>query len=398
MNNKLFFQMEVKEVKQEDAGGAVRIEGFASTPDIDRYRDIVEPKAFASAIEMYMKNPVILYQHDGDRPVGNATSVKVTEKGFWISASIVDEDTKTKILDGRMRAFSIGYMALESALQHEDGTAFNAETDSIWDPKLVRVIKKLDLVEISIVSTPANGNALFTIAKSVKKYFRELGVKAFTMQTKNVPENEVDAEVQKPVEEVEKPVEEEKEETPAPTETAAPEAQAEPAAQEEEAKDAPAAEGTSNEPTNGQKPQEEDEKGDENAPADSAEGQQAEEAKAESEPVAEADGEESFTVSSSVAKALPALVQAGVLVEAKEAGKGLDLPKEIVQVMKSLCDTVTTLATEKSELEAKLNAIPQKSALSVMSQYEQPKSAEAKTEAKSNGQASEGFLSLFNQS
>lgn len=395
MNNKLFFQMEVKEVKQEDAGGAVRIEGFASTPDIDRYRDIVEPKAFASAIEMYMKNPVILYQHDGDRPVGNATSVKVTEKGFWISASIVDEDTKTKILDGRMRAFSIGYLALESALQHEDGTAFNAETDSIWDPKLIRVIKKLDLVEISIVSTPANGNALFTIAKSVKKYFRELGVKAFTMQTKNVPENEVDAEVQKPADqEVEK--EEPKEEAAASTEPTATEATAEQEAQAEEAKEAPAAEGTSNEPTNGQQPQEEDEKAGENTAADSAEGQQAEEAKAESEPVPAAEGEKSFTVSSSVAKALPVLVQAGVLVEAKEAGKGLDLPKEIVQVMKSLCDTVTTLATEKSELEAKLNAIPQKSALSVMSQYEQPKSAEATTEVKR--QASEGFMSLFNQS
>ena len=395
MNNKLFFQMEVKEVKQEDAGGAVRIEGFASTPDIDRYRDIVEPKAFASAIEMYMKNPVILYQHDGDRPVGNATSVKVTEKGFWISASIVDEDTKTKILDGRMRAFSIGYLALESALQHEDGTAFNAETDSIWDPKLIRVIKKLDLVEISIVSTPANGNALFTIAKSVKKYFRELGVKAFTMQTKNVPENEVDAEVQKPADqEVEK--EEPKEEAAASTEPTATEATAEQEAQAEEAKEAPAAEGTSNEPTNGQQPQEEDEKAGENTAADSAEGQQAEEAKAESEPVPSAEGEKSFTVSSSVAKALPVLVQAGVLVEAKEAGKGLDLPKEIVQVMKSLCDTVTTLATEKSELEAKLNAIPQKSALSVMSQYEQPKSAEATTEVKR--QASEGFMSLFNQS
>lgn len=387
--------MEVKEVKQEDAGGVVRIEGFASTPDIDRYRDIVEPKAFASAIEMYMKNPVILYQHDGDRPVGNATSVKVTEKGFWISASIVDEDTKTKILDGRMRAFSIGYIALESALQHEDGTAFNAETDSVWDPKLVRVIKKLDLVEISIVSTPANGNALFTIAKSVKKYFRELGVKAFTMQTKNVPENEVDAEVQKPADqEVEK--EEVKEETPAPTETPATEAAAEQETQAEEAKEAPAAEGASNEPTNGQQPQEEDEKAGENTAADSAEAPKGEEAKAESEPVPAAEGEKSFMVSPSVAKALPELVQAGVLVEAKEAGKGHDLPKEIVQVLKSLCDTVTTLATEKTELKAKLDAIPQKSALSVMGQYEQPKSAENATEAKR--QASEGFMSLFNQS
>ena len=175
MKNTHFFQMEVKEVNQ-NSGGDVVIEGFASTPDLDRYRDIVEPKAFENAIEMYMKNPVILYQHDGDKPVGVATSVKVTSKGFWIRASIKDEDTKTKILDGRMRAFSIGYIALESTLQHEDGSPFNAEKDSVWDPALVRVIKKLDLVEISIVSTPANGNALFTIAKSVKHFFNQLAL------------------------------------------------------------------------------------------------------------------------------------------------------------------------------------------------------------------------------
>ena len=53
--------MEVKQV--EDKDGSVVIEGYASTPDIDRYQDIVEPTAFSKAIEMYMKNPVLLCQY-----------------------------------------------------------------------------------------------------------------------------------------------------------------------------------------------------------------------------------------------------------------------------------------------------------------------------------------------
>ena len=390
MKNTRHFQMEVKEVSQGDNGDVV-IEGFASTPDLDRYRDIVEPKAFEDAIEMYMKNPVILYQHDGNKPVGVATAAKVTGKGFWIRASIKDEDTKTKILDGRMRAFSIGYLALESALQHEDGSPFNSEKDSVWDPNLVRVIKKLDLVEISIVSTPANGNALFSIAKSVKRYFNELALKSMSMETKDLPSNEVDADQVKP--------EEAKQEEPKPEAQAeAPAEQAEqeakPAEEEqkaEEAKEETAAEGTSNEPTNGQKPPEEDEKAGENTAADSGEAPKGEEPKAESKPEA-AEGEKSFVVSASVAKALPELVQAGVLVEAKEAGKGADLPKEVVEVMRKLCDEVVVQAKQVAELQAKLDAIPAKSVLPVMGQFNESPSAEGE---KKNA-ASEGFLSLFN--
>jgi HK97 family phage prohead protease len=380
------FQMEVKEVSQND-GGDVVIEGFASTPDLDRYRDIVEPKAFEEAIEMYMKNPVILYQHDGNKPVGVATAAKITGKGFWIRASIKDEDTKTKILDGRMRALSIGYIALDSALEHEDGTPFNAEKDSYWDATLVRVIKKLDLVEISIVSTPANGNALFSIAKSVKKFFNDLALKSMSMQTKDVPSNEVNADEAKPAEEVKpeaKPTEEQ----------AAPEAKAETEEQKsEETKEEAAAEGAQTEPTNGHKPPEEDEKGDENAPADSGEAPKGEEPKAESKPEA-AEGEKSFTVSASVAKALPELVQAGVLVEAKEAGKGHDLPPQVVEVMRKLCDEVVVQAKLVADLQAKLDAIPAKSVLPVVGQFNQSPSAEG--EKKSNT-ASEGFLSLFNK-
>lgn len=382
MQNKYFFQMEVKEVKAEDNGGDVIIEGFASTPDLDRYRDIVEPKAFQDALELYMKNPVILYQHNGDRPVGLATATKITGKGFWIRASIKEADTKEKVLSGLMRAFSIGYIPLESALEHEDGTPFNAEKDSYWDASLVRVIKKLDLVEISIVSTPANGNALFSVAKSVKRVFADLVTKSFSMKIKSQDMNEVDADAVKPGVDTETKTEDE--EKPASTEGTGTEAPApKPAAKadtdetDDTEEDEEEGEEETKKPTNGQKPPEEDEKGDAKAPADSGEAPKGEEPKAESKPEGETEGEKSFEVSQLVAKALPELIDSGVLVEAKEAGKGVDLPKQIVALLRKLVDEVKTQAGRADDLQVKLNAIPTKTVLAPVGQYEDVPSAKA---------------------
>lgn len=390
-NKTYFFQMEVKEVKAGENGGDVTIEGYASTPDLDRYRDIVEPKAFEAALEMYMKNPVILYQHDADKPVGIATATKISGKGLWIRASVKDEDTKTKVLDGRMRALSIGYIALDSALEHEDGTPFNAEKDSYWDATLVRVIKKLDLVEISIVSTPANGNALFTVAKSVKSFFNDLVTKSFSMKTKDAQLNEVDADAVKPGvnTEVKDDEAESTTEGEASTEAKKPAADVE-AVKLEKDEDETAAEGASNEPTNGQKPPEEDEKGDEKAPADSGEAPKGEEPKAESKPGA-AEVEKSFVVSQLTAKALPELVQSGVLVAAKEAGEGVDLQKEVVGVLRKLCDEVVLQAKRADDLQVKLDAIPQKSVLPVVGQYEEAPSAKATSQKT----VSQGFMDLL---
>lgn len=181
-----FFQVAVKDFKASPSGddGAsevVEISGLASTPNIDRYGDIVEPGAFTNAIERYMKNPVLLRSHDPDRPCGLVTEASVSDDGLPIKARVMDAQTAAEIKDGRMRALSIGYIPLFTVLKwkEEDGTIreFNAESDSYWSPNCIRVIKELDLVEISVVSTPANAESLFTLAKSLKSIRETVSVK-----------------------------------------------------------------------------------------------------------------------------------------------------------------------------------------------------------------------------
>ena len=385
------FQIAVKEVKDLGQDG-VEIEGYASTPDIDRYKDIVEPAAFSNALTLFMKNPSLLRSHDPDRPAGHVVEARITDKGLWIRALVTEEETKKDVLENRFRAFSIGYIPLESTLQHEDGTPFNAEVDSPWDKDMVRVIKKLDLVEISIVSTPANGNALFTIAKSVKQYFNQLVTKSMLIKKEAGVENETPEKTEEEIaaekaaaeeaaakaeEGGEKPEEEKSEE--------------EKAAEAQAKKDAEAAE----DKPEGEEPEEEAEKGAGSAPADGGEANKGEEPNAEAKPEekpeeAKPEAGEAIGVDSETAKSLPELVQAGLFVESKDAG-AINLPKSVTNLIAKMVASYKELAEKAAGMEAKLATIPEKRALTVMGQYEESKEL-TKDEKK---EASPEFMAMF---
>lgn len=381
------FQIAVKEVKDLGVGG-VEIEGYASTPDLDRYHDIVEPAAFSSALTMFMKNPSLLRSHDSDRPAGHVTEVRVTDKGLWIKALVTEEETKQDVLENRMRAFSIGYIPLESTLQHEDGSPFNAEVDSPWDSDMVRVIKKVDLVEISIVTTPANGYALFTIANSVKQYFNQLVTKSMLIKKEVAGEEKIETPEEKETRELAEA--EAKKKTDAEAEAAKKKIEDEAAAAEQPKKD----EETAEDKSEGEAPKEEAEKGAEIAPANGGEAGNGEEPKVEAKPEAkpeEAKSEavEAIGVDGETAKSLPELVQAGLIIESKDAG-AITLPKSVVSLIAKLVATTAGAVSKAAELDAKLAKIPEKRALTVHGQFEELK--DDKTEKK---EASKEFMALF---
>lgn len=421
------FQMAVKAVKESDGG--VVIEGFASTPDIDRYRDIVQPDAFKGALEMYMKNPVLLRSHDADRPVGRTLSATVTDKGLRIRGEVMDEKTQSEVLDGRMSTLSIGYIPQQTTLmiEQDDGSLreFNFEEDSIFDPKAVRVIEKLDLVEISIVSTPANGNALFTVAKSVKRALNEIVMKSFnltpagddeedlnkpndkSMDIKKKSEGEVPADEEKKDESVEETteeaVEDEEKEEETTEETTTDEVEEEAAeGTDEESKDA--TESTESEA-------EEAGNSDENSEADDAEGEDeeessedAEEADADAEPQEdeeddeesedEADEEKALVIlEAKDAEKLAILKGVGAVRIAEKGEKATELPAQVKELME-LADSALSMAQKEIEtLEEKLDKYAEKKALAPHSQLDG--GDEEKNTQGSEPQVSEAFKGLF---
>lgn len=148
----------------KDAKGNVFIEGWANTADKDRVGDVVLPSAFSDTMKDYMENPVMLYQHDWDKNIGKIVEYKIVDddnektNGLWIKAQVSNakdvEDVKTKINEGSLQTFSIGYNELDS--DYDKATETN-------------IVTKLELLEISIVTIPCNPFAKFSAASDEEK-------------------------------------------------------------------------------------------------------------------------------------------------------------------------------------------------------------------------------------
>lgn len=145
----------VNEIVEDDKVTGIEIEGYASTKDKDRVKDIVEPNAFKSALDLYMTNPIVLLQHNADKPIGIVTDATIDSKGLYIKAKIT-EDTDwvfSKLKNKVLRAFSIGYRIKDfeiDEVKDDQGDVTGYE----------QIIKDLELFEISLVSIPANPYAL----------------------------------------------------------------------------------------------------------------------------------------------------------------------------------------------------------------------------------------------
>ena len=131
---------------------SIFIEGYASTNDTDRSNDVIPTSVWEEGIQNYLKNPVILAHHDHDDPIGRMTEHKIDTKGLWIKARIsAAAEIFSLVKDEVVTAFSVGFRIMDAE--------YNAAAE-------VFIVKKLELVEISVVSVPCNQNTLFSLSKA----------------------------------------------------------------------------------------------------------------------------------------------------------------------------------------------------------------------------------------
>lgn len=134
------------------------ISGLATTPEPDRMGDIIEPLGIA------YKNPLpLLLFHDTKRPVGLTKFSKPTADGVEFEAKIptIDEPGPLKdrvdeawqsIKAGLISGVSIGFRAIETSFIEATGGIRFLETE---------------VVELSLVTVPANAQATITSIKSL---------------------------------------------------------------------------------------------------------------------------------------------------------------------------------------------------------------------------------------
>lgn len=132
-------------------------EGYAATFDnIDSSDDIIQKGAFVQSLKS--KTPKLLEQHNPfEYPIGIITEIFEDAKGLFIKASLPMGDTRVsgrivpQMKIGSLDSLSIGYIPIVAERDENTGT---------------RLLKEIDVFEISLVTFPANEKAIVTGIKS----------------------------------------------------------------------------------------------------------------------------------------------------------------------------------------------------------------------------------------
>lgn len=138
------------------------ITGIATTPSTDRDDDILEPTGVKFALPI-----PLLWQHNHNQPIGEVIQATITEKGIEIVAKIakIADDGKLKerideawqsIKSGLVKCLSVGFKIKE----------YNY-LESSWGLH----IKEWEWYELSVVTIPANADAVITSVKQIKDAF-----------------------------------------------------------------------------------------------------------------------------------------------------------------------------------------------------------------------------------
>lgn len=158
--DRLDFDLEIK-LAGNDGTAAGTIDGYGSVFGlVDRGGDIVQPGAFKASLADWRKRkslPPMLWQHDPWQPIGVWTDLVEDEKGLKVSGQLVLDvpaaaQARALIQAGAVKGLSIGYSTKDYEIDKTTG---------------VRLLKKVDLWEISLVTFPMLPEATIDAVKSI---------------------------------------------------------------------------------------------------------------------------------------------------------------------------------------------------------------------------------------
>lgn len=134
--------------------------GFASTygGEPDAHGDLIAPGAYTKTLARHAAagtRPALLWQHDQTNPVGVWMRFEDTTEGLIAHGKLTMDVPQAKAAHALMKdgalALSIGYIIPKGGAEIVNGA---------------RLLKELELHEVSLVAMPANTNARITTVKS----------------------------------------------------------------------------------------------------------------------------------------------------------------------------------------------------------------------------------------
>ena len=157
----------VKRQEQTAEAEPSKVSFVASTATPDRYGDIIDQKGWQ--LDAYNKNPIVLLNHDSSQlPIGRG-QVQVKNDQLVIDVEFDMDDPRAaevarKTQKGFMNAVSVGFQPLQSTLRAE------LSKDSPYYGKSGQFYKSAELLEVSIVTIPANGEATMITQKEFNEF------------------------------------------------------------------------------------------------------------------------------------------------------------------------------------------------------------------------------------
>jgi len=175
-------RLECKFDSPGDTDGKMTFSGYGAVfGNVDSYGDVIAPGAFAKSLASHYSEgsqPLMFLNHDafGSLPIGRWTDMAEDGHGLKVHGELLDtqmgRDTYTALKAGAINGLSIGFRPVEFTTRSKPE-----------DPR--RTLKAVDLVEVSVVTLPANQKARVSAVKSMgedmdvrqlEELLRELGL------------------------------------------------------------------------------------------------------------------------------------------------------------------------------------------------------------------------------
>lgn len=165
MKTKSFkFEFDIKALEEKG-----QIVGYGSVFNgTDSYGDTIAPGAFTKTLQE--RQPALLWQHDTAQPIGVWESVEQDKKGLKVEGQLnldtqLGRETHSLLKQGALNGLSIGFRPRKWEDKEDEG---NDDTDDFfsWFFTPPRTYKEVELLEISVVTFPADDAALIDGVKN----------------------------------------------------------------------------------------------------------------------------------------------------------------------------------------------------------------------------------------
>lgn len=151
--NRLNLKLSVKALSDN------QFEGYGSTfNNLDLVGDVVAPGAFGKSLDTADRLPLMLWMHDPAMVPGKWLEMEEDRKGLYVKGELADtqlgREAHTLLKMEAVSGLSIGFRTLAADWAEDE------------ERGVFRVLKELDLVEVSIVSMAANPLAEVSAVKT----------------------------------------------------------------------------------------------------------------------------------------------------------------------------------------------------------------------------------------